>query len=183
MANVINRITKKYLKSVNTPDYPELEWIINPELPDCEPKHFVIEGDAVREITVLEKADLVYSTESTVYLIPEKQLLYNKNGHEYEDNTDAIINPVMPNCELKYTKMIDSSVVEMTLEEKDIVDAPGIEQADSKTTIEEAYIEALATLDQIINTEAPTSAQVIAGVKAEAQILKKLLKFVRLNLV
>ena len=55
MANVINRITKQYLKSVNTPDYPELEWIINPELPDCDPSEWVIEDDIVRETTQDEK--------------------------------------------------------------------------------------------------------------------------------
>ena len=55
MANVINRITKQYLKSVNTPDYPLAEWIINPVLPDCEPSEWVIEGDTVRETTQAEK--------------------------------------------------------------------------------------------------------------------------------
>ena len=55
MANVINRITKQYLKSVNTPDYPVNEWIINPVLPDCDPSEWVIEGDTVRETTQAEK--------------------------------------------------------------------------------------------------------------------------------
>lgn len=55
MSNVINRITKKYLKSVNTPDYPVTEYIINPVLPDCDPSEWVIEGDTVRETTQAEK--------------------------------------------------------------------------------------------------------------------------------
>jgi len=55
MANVINRITKKYLKSVNTPDYPVSAWIINPTLPNCDPSEWVIEGDTVRETTQAEK--------------------------------------------------------------------------------------------------------------------------------
>lgn len=32
MANVLNRQSRLYLKSVNTPDYPESDWIINPDL-------------------------------------------------------------------------------------------------------------------------------------------------------
>lgn len=55
MSNVLNRITKKYIKSVNTPDYPATEWIINPVLPDCEPSEWVIEGNVVRETTQDEK--------------------------------------------------------------------------------------------------------------------------------
>ena len=55
MANVLHRITKQYLKSVNTPDYPLAEWIINPVLPECEPSEWVIEDDIVRETTQDEK--------------------------------------------------------------------------------------------------------------------------------
>ena len=32
MANVLNKTTKVYLQSVNTPEYPETDWIINPDL-------------------------------------------------------------------------------------------------------------------------------------------------------
>lgn len=183
MANIINRTTKQYLKSVNTPDYPKSEWIINPVLPDCEPIYYVIEGDVVREMTQMEKDDLTYSTESSIYLIEEKLLLTNKNGYEYEDNTDVIINPVMPPCELKYTKVIDGSVVEMTAEEKAVVDAPEIERKQSIVDIEEAYLSALDDLDNIINATNPTNAQIVGAIKTEAKILKKLLKFIKLNVV
>lgn len=56
MANVLHRITKKYLESVNTPDYPTEDWIINPVLPNCKSSEWVIEGDVVRETTQAEKA-------------------------------------------------------------------------------------------------------------------------------
>lgn len=36
MANVINKTTFKYLRSVNTPDYPEEDWVINPDVSDLE---------------------------------------------------------------------------------------------------------------------------------------------------
>ena len=32
MSNVINRTTKQYIQFVNTPDYPDTDWIINPDL-------------------------------------------------------------------------------------------------------------------------------------------------------
>ena len=181
MANVIHRITKQYLKSVNTPEYPISEWIHNPILPTCLPKFWVIESDTVREMTAAEKTELTYSTESSIYLITEKQLLTGKNGHDYEGNSNAIINPVIPSCALKYTKAVDGTIVEMTTEEKAIVDLPEVEQIESRTSLKEAYINAISQLQTIQNTSAPTSAQVITAVKQMAAIQEKLLKFIYKN--
>jgi len=50
MANVLNRTTKKFLLSVNTPDFPESDWIHSPDMsavagyPD---KYWDIKGDIV----------------------------------------------------------------------------------------------------------------------------------------
>jgi hypothetical protein len=32
MSNVLNRNTLEYITSVNTPDFPESEWLINPDM-------------------------------------------------------------------------------------------------------------------------------------------------------
>ena len=32
MANVLHRTTQQYIQSVNTPDYPLVDWIVNPDL-------------------------------------------------------------------------------------------------------------------------------------------------------
>ena len=183
MANVINRITKQYLKSVNTPDYPVSEWIHNPVLPDCTPKFWVIESNIVREMTISEKIELAYSTESSVYLIVEKQLKLNINGHDYEGNINVIINPTMPACEIKYTKVVSGVVVEMTTEEKAIIDLPEIERIESKTAIQTAYETAMTQLQTIQNTTSPTNAQVINAIKQIAAIQEKLLKFIYRNLI
>jgi len=122
MANVLNKFTKQYLESINTPDYSPSDWIINPKLPDCDPKYWIIEDDNVREMTQLEKEEYTYTHESTVYLIAEKLLLTNQNGSNYEGDSNAIINPVMPNCDLKYTKVVSGEVVEMSSEEQDAID-------------------------------------------------------------
>jgi len=50
MANVLNRTTKVYLESVNTPDYPDTDWIINPDLSAVAgwpAKYWIITGDVV----------------------------------------------------------------------------------------------------------------------------------------
>lgn len=139
MANVLNKITKQYLKSVNTPNYPIEEWIINPVLPNCDKKYYVIEDDIVREMTQLEKNDFIYSTKSSVYLITEKQLLININGYDYESNSNAIINSILPDCELKYTKVINDLIVEMTIEEKYIVDLPSLKREWVQNITDEVY--------------------------------------------
>ena len=59
MADVLNRLTKQFLLSVNTPDYPAIEWIINPDLSQVEAvpwRYWKIVGDSVVEMTAEEKA-------------------------------------------------------------------------------------------------------------------------------
>lgn len=36
MCNVLNKTTLQYLESVNTPDYPTADWIINPDMSEVE---------------------------------------------------------------------------------------------------------------------------------------------------
>jgi len=58
MSNVINRTTKQYKESVNTPDYPVADWIINPDLSaltSVPEKYWKIVGDDVVEMTQTEK--------------------------------------------------------------------------------------------------------------------------------
>jgi hypothetical protein len=50
MADVLNRTTKVYLSSVNTPDYPVEDWIINPDMAAVagfESQYWIITGDIV----------------------------------------------------------------------------------------------------------------------------------------
>lgn len=58
MANVLNRATLEYRRSVNDPDYPAEDWIHQPDLSgvDGVPLYWWrIDGDAVREATDAEK--------------------------------------------------------------------------------------------------------------------------------
>lgn len=50
MANVVNRTTKRYKRSVNTPDYPIQDWIINPDMSlvaGYQSKYWIITGDVI----------------------------------------------------------------------------------------------------------------------------------------
>lgn len=50
MANVLNRTTKQFLASVNTPEYPTAQWIINPDMSAVNgypSKYWIITGDVV----------------------------------------------------------------------------------------------------------------------------------------
>lgn len=58
MANVLHRTTKEYIESANTPEYPESEWIINPDLSNVQGvpnKYWKITGDIVTEMSSTEK--------------------------------------------------------------------------------------------------------------------------------
>jgi hypothetical protein len=59
MSDVLNRTTKQYIRSVNTPDYPDIDWLINPDLSSVisiPSKYWKIEGDLVVEMNSEEKA-------------------------------------------------------------------------------------------------------------------------------
>jgi len=56
MANVLNRVTRRFIKSANTPDYPVNEWIINPDMSAVinQPnRYWIITGDVV---TLMDQA-------------------------------------------------------------------------------------------------------------------------------
>lgn len=88
MANVVNRTTKEYLKSVNTPDYPVSEWIINPVVPDVPSKYWNISGDTVTEMTQAEK-DAVDAAELSQRQQAIRDALKARFDEE-DDNTKAM---------------------------------------------------------------------------------------------
>ena len=58
MADVVNRTTLTYIRSVHTPDYPPSEWLINPDLSavaGVEQRYWKIEKDAVVPMTQAER--------------------------------------------------------------------------------------------------------------------------------
>lgn len=64
MAAVLNRTTKQYIPSANTPDYPAAQWIINPNLSAVigfDSRYWIITGDAVTLMSQAER-DVVDAT-------------------------------------------------------------------------------------------------------------------------
>jgi len=71
MASVLNRTTKQFLGSVNTPDYPDSTWIINPDMSavsGVNKKYWKITDDNVTEMSQEEK-DTVDSDELAQYKV------------------------------------------------------------------------------------------------------------------
>lgn len=59
MADVVNRTTRVYLRSVNTPDYPASDWIINPNLSavaGVPTQYWAISGNTITEMSPAQKA-------------------------------------------------------------------------------------------------------------------------------
>lgn len=85
MSDVVNRTTGQYLKSVNTPDYPEADWIINPDLSalaGVPGRYWKISGDRVLEMTRAER-DAVDSAARTARDVAADMI-------EHTDNADAV---------------------------------------------------------------------------------------------
>jgi hypothetical protein len=72
MANVLNRTTKQFLASVNTPDYSEADWIVNPDLTAVAgypSKYWDIQGDAV---VLLDDAGRTASAEAEAVVVKDQ---------------------------------------------------------------------------------------------------------------
>jgi len=76
MADVLNRTTLQYLRSVNTPDFPVLDWVINPDLTavvGVPQKYWKLTGDIVSEMTQPEK-DAVDAAEAAAVLLTSAEV-------------------------------------------------------------------------------------------------------------
>lgn len=100
MSNVINRITKSLLLSVNTPDYPIEDWIINPDLSslvDVSQKYWKIVGDTVVEMTQEEK-DAVDAEEVSSVLLRSAKLLQTEDFGTSSINWQTVLNLNLENA-------------------------------------------------------------------------------------
>ena len=58
MASALNKLTLEYRQSVNTPDYPESEWWINPDITAVTgvgKQYWIVANNTAREMTTQEK--------------------------------------------------------------------------------------------------------------------------------
>lgn len=140
MANVLNRVTKEYLTSVNTPDYSESYWVINPDLSNVHGvpnKYWKITGNTITEMDQDEKdaVDAALQILKTVVVYnPVDSLVSDRVTFIFPDidpsplkETENIgIDPSwMTDCDMRYYKydVNNNSIIEMSDEEKLIVDS------------------------------------------------------------
>lgn len=91
MADVLNRTTKQYLRSVNEPDYPQVDWIWSPDvsaLAGVPTKYWNISGDLVTEMTQAEK-DAVDAAEQSARVAAIKTEV--KARFDQSENSDKAI--------------------------------------------------------------------------------------------
>ena len=90
MASVLHRTTKEYLSSVNTPNYPESDWIINPDLTTVagiSPEYWKIAGNVVTEMSQTEK-----NTVDTASIVLEKAAKITAFGQQIINVLDTHYN-------------------------------------------------------------------------------------------
>lgn len=78
MANVLNKQTLRYLRSVNTPDYPTSEWLINPDISavvGVPPQYWKLDGETVLPMSTAEM-DAYDATVATTNNDLEAEALY-----------------------------------------------------------------------------------------------------------
>ena len=110
MASALNRTTKQYLTSVNTPDYPVADWIIDPDLSAVvgfPSIYWVITGDVVTLMTQVER-DAVDAT----ILEASRDALISEIDN-VEDILRAFANVLLDELNAHATKMAEiSSIVD-----------------------------------------------------------------------
>jgi len=83
MANVVNKTTAEFRRSVNTPDYDPIEWIINPDLSSVksvDKKYWKVKGDTVVEMTKEEKGLVDNQYKPTPIACPECKHTWTPKG-------------------------------------------------------------------------------------------------------
>lgn len=89
MADVLHKITKQYLLSVNTPDYMDGEWLINPDISvvDGLPlKYWIIESDELRAATTEEREYIDAVEEFNGMTTAQIKARLNTKINTYRDN-------------------------------------------------------------------------------------------------
>lgn len=84
MANVLNRLSVLFLRSVHEPDYPVQDWIINPDITavaSLPTRYWKISGDTVSamsqaEMDAVDAAALTTSRDATATELDEPEALF-----------------------------------------------------------------------------------------------------------
>lgn len=94
--------------------------------------------------------------------------LISVNTPDYSGRPDVLVNPVLPGGDIKYWKVVDSSVVEMTQEEKDAIDS-----AEAAALLSSQRVGAKSKLDGMVPEHLVLRAA-MGIIKEEVNILRDL---------
>ena len=80
MSTVVNKSTLQVKVSADPAEHDPSEWLIDPTLPDAPKRHWIVEGDDLREATEEEKGpiDVEYLAEQKELRIQELREQYNE---------------------------------------------------------------------------------------------------------
>ena len=96
MASVLNRTTKQFIASANTPNYPTASWIHNPDMSAVAGvalREWLIDGDTVRQMTATEKDSNILSVVKTEKMnaIDARTKVLIDAGFEYPSSSGNIL--------------------------------------------------------------------------------------------
>lgn len=95
MASVLNKTTLEYIKSTNTPDYSEVDWIINPDVSqviNIPRKYWKLDGETPVEMTEEEKNQVDLNEANTETKIDSPILVGYKIGDDLSSNSTTLQN-------------------------------------------------------------------------------------------
>ena len=84
MSTVVNRVTLQVKLSADPAEHDVSEWLIDPILPDAPKRHWIVEGDGLREATEEEKGPI-----DVEYLAQQKESRIQELREQYEDALDS----------------------------------------------------------------------------------------------
>lgn len=89
MADVLNKTSKLFLSSVNTPDYLDGNWLINPDMSvvaGLPMKYWLIEGETLRAATAEERGQIDLVDEYSGMAIEQVKRVLHSKINAYRDS-------------------------------------------------------------------------------------------------
>ena len=84
MSNVVHRITLQVKVSADPAEHDSSEWLIAPTIPDAPKRHWVVEGDDLREATEEEKGPI-----DVEYLAQQKESRIQGLREQYDEALES----------------------------------------------------------------------------------------------
>ncbi len=168
MSTVVNKVTLEVKVSVNTPEYPPSDWLINPTIPDAPKRYWIVEGDGLREATEEEKGPI-----DVEYLAQQKESRIQELREQYEDALDSRYKTrTLLYASYLLTKAM-ASMEEETVEYLSGL-AQWVEDGDVLVEAAEELIESCETADDVQAVSLTLTSWLAADPKVSTRVARKL---------